>query len=96
MIDYDEQPPMTTKPPSQVLPAPEESLEKIAYASVSGIPTVEPHDQDRLGYVIYLWLKHRRDPLDVAVKTAVARLLVSEEEAIRRIRASLQMQGVEL
>jgi hypothetical protein len=87
---------MTTKPPSQVHPAPEESLERIAYASVSGVPTVEPHDQDRLGYVVYLWLKHRRDPLDVAVKTAVARLLISEEEALQRIRASLQTQGVQL
>lgn len=77
-------------------PAPEESLERIAYASVSGVPTAEPHDQDRLGYVIYLWLKHRRDPLDVAVKTAVARLLISEEEAIQRIRASLQSQGIQL
>jgi hypothetical protein len=87
---------MTTKSPSQVHPAPEESLERIAYASVSGVPTAEPHDQDRLGYVIYLWLKHRRDPLDVAVKTAVARLLISEEEAIQRIRASLQSQGIQL
>lgn len=87
---------MTTKSPSQVHPAPEESLERIAYASVSGVPTAEPHDQDRLGYVIYLWLKHRRDPLDVAIKTAVARLLISEEEAIQRIRASLQSQGIQL
>ena len=87
---------MTTKSPSQVHPAPEESLEKIAYASVSGVPTVEAHDQDRLGYIIYLWLKHRRDPLEVAVRTAVARLLISEEEAIQRIRASLQAQGVQL
>jgi len=87
---------MTTKPPSQVHPAPEESLERIAYASVSGIPTVEPHDRDRLGYTIYLWLKHRRDPLEHAVKAAVVRLHISEDEAIQRIRTSLQSQGVSL
>ncbi len=87
---------MTTKPPSKIRPAPERSTEKIAYASVAGIPALEPNDQIRLGYSIWLWLTHRRDPLDVAVKTAGARLLINEEEAIQRIRQSLQAQGVEL
>jgi hypothetical protein len=88
--------PMTTKPPSKVHLAPDNSTEKIAYASVAGIPAVEPNDQVRLGYSIWLWLTHRRDPLEVAVKTAGARLLISEEEAMQRIRQSLQAQGIEV
>lgn len=84
---------MTTKPPSPVKNAVPDTLEKIAYASVSGIPTVEPHDQDRLGYCVWRWLKDRRDPLEIVVKTAGARMLISEEEAIARIKQSLAAQG---
>lgn len=87
---------MTTKPPSSVKPAPERSLERIAYQSVSSVPTVEPHDQDRLGYSVWLWLSKRRDSLEIAVKTAGARLHISEEEALQRIRQSLIEQGVQL
>jgi hypothetical protein len=87
---------MTTKPPSPVQPAPENALERIAYESVKEIPTVEPHDQDRLGYGIWRWLRFRRDPLESAVRSAGARMLVTEEEALQRIRASLQRQGVDL
>jgi hypothetical protein len=87
---------MTTKPPSSVKKATEPSLEKIAYAAVAGLPVVEPHDLDRLGYNVWLWLKNRRDPFEVAVKTASARLQISEEEAVQRIRTRLQELGVEL
>jgi hypothetical protein len=87
---------MTTKAPSPVKPASDQGLEKIAYGSVAGIPTVEPHDQDRLGYNIWVWLKYRRDPLEFAVRTSRARLLISEEEAVRRIRDHLSQQGVAL
>jgi hypothetical protein len=87
---------MTTKAPSSIRPAPERALEKIAYASVASIPTVEPHDQDRLGYNVWRWLTQKRDTLEVAVKTAGARLLISEEEALQRIRQSLRQQGIEL
>ena len=87
---------MTTKAPSHVKPAPGQSLEHVAYASVRNIPTVEPHDQDRLGYNVWRWLKHRRDPLEIAVRTSGSRLLISEDEAIRKIRESLQQQGVTL
>jgi len=87
---------MTTKPPSSVKPAAGESLERIAYASVKQIPTVEPHDQDRLGYNIWRWLKYRLDPLEFAVKTSGSRLLISEDEAVLKIRESLQQQGVTL
>jgi len=87
---------MTTKPPSTVKPAGESSLEQTAYAAVAGIPTTEPHDLDRLGYNVYLCLKNRRDPLEVAVKTAGARLQIGEDEALSRIRAFLKSRGIEL
>lgn len=85
---------MTTKAPSTVKPAPRDSLEHIAYASVKNIPTVEPHDQDRLGYNIWRWLKYRRDPLEFAVKTSGSRLLISEEETVRKVRENLKQLGV--
>lgn len=87
---------MTTKPPSSVKPTQEKSLERIAYSSVASIPTVEAHDQDRLGYNIWRWLMYRMDSLEFAVKTAEARLLISEEEAVQKIRESLVQQGVEM
>jgi hypothetical protein len=87
---------MTTKAPSAVKAAPPETLEGIAYASVAAIPTVEPHDRERLGYCIWLWLTHRRDPLDVAFKTARARLLISEEEAMQRVKEALHSCGISL
>jgi hypothetical protein len=85
---------MTTKPPLPQKPASDQRLEGIAYASVAGIPTVEPHDRDRLGYSIWLWLKLRRDPLEVAVHAAGARLLIDEDEVVRTIRDRLSQQGV--
>lgn len=71
-------------------------MEKIAYAAVSSIPTVEPHDQDRLGYNVWRFLKERRDSLEQSVHNAGSRLLISEEEALEKIRSSLRQQGVEL
>lgn len=87
---------MTTKAPSSVKPAVDNALERIAYAAVASIPTVEPHDQDRLGYNVWRFLKERRDTLEQSVRSAGARLLISEEEAIAKIRASLKEQGVEV
>ena len=87
---------MTTKAPSPVKRVTGDTLERAAYASVEGIPTREPHDLDRLGYNIWLWLKHRRDPLEIVVKTSCARLQIGEEEAVQRIRQKLQEQGIAL
>jgi hypothetical protein len=87
---------MTTKPPSAVQPASESALERIAYAAVEGIPTVEPNDRNRLGYTIWLWLKYRRDPLDAALRSAGARLEISEEEALARIKERLGASGISL
>jgi hypothetical protein len=87
---------MTTKAPSAVKPAPPDSLEHIAYASVSGIPTAELHDLDRLGYYVYTWLKQRNDPLEMVLKTAQVRMQISEEEALGRIRKALTEHGIAL
>ena len=87
---------MTTKAPSTMRPAAENALEKVAYESVKNIPTVEPHDQDRLGYNVWRWLAVKRDPLEVAVKSAGARLLIPEDEAIEKIRQNLMQLGVTL
>lgn len=85
---------MTTKAPSPVKAGAEDSLERIAYGSVAGIPVVEPHDLDRLGYNVWLWLVHRRDSLETAVRTAVCRLEIPEEEAVTRIRSALKERGI--
>jgi hypothetical protein len=87
---------MTTKAPSAVKPAPSESLEKLAYGSVAGIPADEPHDLDRLGYHIFLWLTHRHDPLEMVVRAARVQMHISEEEALGRIRQYLTAHGVKL
>ncbi len=85
---------MTTKPPSSVKQASGDSLEKVAYASVAGISAQDQHDLDRLAYNVWLWLTTKRDSLEHAVRSAGARLNVSEEEAVSRIRESLQQQGI--
>jgi len=85
---------MTTKAPSPVKPGADKSLEQIAYASVAGIPVADPHDRDRLGYNIWLWLTHRRDSLDVVMHTTAAKLQIPEEEALARIRAELESRGI--
>ena len=87
---------MTTKPPSAVQSAPEDSLETIAYRSVRGIPAEDPHDVDRLGYNVWIWMRYRKDPLELAIANAGARLQVSTEEAVRRIRESLTAAGFDL
>ena len=87
---------MTTKPPSSVTPASPQSLESIAYRSVAGIPTADPHDLDRLGYNVWRWIVYRRDPLDLAVRSAGARLKITEDEAVMRIRDVLKQNGIDL
>ena len=85
---------MTTKAPSSIKKAADASLEKAAYASVAGIPARDEHDLDRLAYNVWLWLTMKRDSLEHAVRSAGARLQVSEEEAVRKIREKLQQQGI--
>jgi hypothetical protein len=85
---------MTTKPPSQVEPFSEETLEKIAYHSVEGIGTVEPNDAYRLGYHVWRWLTTRQGSLADAVRESGARLTISPDEAVEKIRASLSARNI--
>ncbi len=85
---------MTTKAPSTVKPHPAGTPEAVAYESVKSVPTADPHDQDRLGYNVWRWMTSRKDTLELAVRSAGSRMLISEDEAIRRIRQYLQEHGV--
>lgn len=87
---------MTTKPPPAVKEFPAESAEKIAYSSVSSIPTQEPNDRDRLGYHVWLWLRKREGTLEEAVKVSGARTLIPREEVVKIIREKLREQGIQL
>lgn len=87
---------MTTKAPSSIKPAPDQAAEKTAYAAVADIPVADPHDRDRLGYCVWLWLSQRRDTLEEAIHNAGARLKIDESEAVKQIRAKLEQQGVKL
>lgn len=84
---------MTTKAPASIKEFPPNSLEKIAYSSVEGIPAEEPNDLNRLGYHVWLYLTGKIDSLEVAVKMAKSRLNVSEDEAIKIIRERLRARG---
>ena len=85
---------MTTKPPSKVQEAPAGSLEKIAYASVAGIATVEPNDRVRLGYHVWRFLEFREGTLESIIKESGARLNISRKEAQYLITESLKEQGI--
>ncbi len=69
-------------------------MEAIAYDCIRGIPTLEGHDLDRLGYTLWLWLKHRKDPLETAVHAAGVRFLIPEAEAVQRVRENLKAKGI--
>jgi len=85
---------MTTKPPPSVIPAVGDSVESIAYAAVADIPMQDPHDRDRLGYNLWRWLVHRKDPLELAIRSSGSRFGIPEEEALRRIREALVRSGI--
>lgn len=85
---------MTTKPPPTVNEFSSDTMEKIAYASVSSIPTQEPNDQNRLGYHVWRWLTNRQGTLEEAIAESGARLLISKAETLQQIRAALTKQGI--
>jgi hypothetical protein len=84
---------MTTKPPPFAIPAPPESAEKIAYDSVSSIPTQEPNDRYRLGYHVWLWMTKHEGTLEDAIKVSGARILMPPEEALKIIQDILREHG---
>ena len=85
---------MSTKPPSTVKEFSPESIEKIAYSSVSAIPTQEPNDRNRLAYHVWRWLTTKEGTLEEAVRESGARLHVKEQDALNTIREGLRKQGV--
>jgi hypothetical protein len=85
---------MTTKAPSAVQETPVASLEKVAYTSVSTIPTQEPNDRNRLGFHIWRFLKTRSGTLEQAVSESGSRLLIAHAEAVKIIRDALAQQGI--
>jgi hypothetical protein len=86
---------MTTKPPPSVVPASSESMEKIAYDSVSPIPTQEPNDRYRLGYHVWLWVTKREGTLEDAIKFSGARILMPPQEALKIIQDKLREHSVQ-
>jgi len=84
---------MTTKPPSSVKESSADSLEKVAYFSVSTIPTQEPNDRNRLGYHIWRWLSSRQGTLDQAIAESGARITISLQDASKIIADALSKQG---
>ncbi len=85
---------MTTKAPSPVQDFPSTSLEKVAYSSVSTIPTAEPNDRYRLGYHIWRMLAARQGTLAEAIAESGARLEIPLADARRIISDELTKQGI--
>jgi len=85
---------MTTKPASPIEAADATTPEKIAYESVSGVPTVEPNDGSRLGYHVWRWLTTREGTLREAVQESGARMTVPTDTAVSMIREQLASRGV--
>ena len=77
--------------PVKIFPA--DSIEARAYAAVAEIPAVESNDSNRLGYHVYLYLTKQYDSIGEAIHVAQARLLVSNDEAEKRIDDYLRLEG---
>jgi hypothetical protein len=87
---------MTTKAPASVAESPQDSLEKIAYHAVEGIPTQEPNDRYRLGYNVWMWLVDRKGSLAQAIHTAGSRLHIPEEEVVKTVSQRLKEKGIQM
>jgi len=85
---------MTTKPPVSVAEFPSESLERLAYNVVADIATREPNDRNRLGYLVWAWLRERKGTLEQAVKNSGARTELSLDEISQIIKKRLAEKGV--
>ena len=85
---------MTTKAPSPVQEFSADTLEKIAYSSVSSIPTEEPNDRNRLGYHVWRWLVTKKGTLEEAVAESGSRLHVQRQEALNTIREVLAKHNI--
>lgn len=85
---------MSTKAPSAVLEFPADSLEKIAYSSVSDIPVQEFNDQNRLGYCIWAWLRDHKGTLEQAIRNSGSRTHIPYSEVLRIVSKRLEERGV--
>ena len=85
---------MTTKAPSAVLEFSADTLEKIAYSSVSEIPTQEPNDQNRLGYCVWAWLRDRKGTLEQAIRNSGCRTSLPYSEVLRIVSKRLEERGI--
>lgn len=85
---------MATKPPPAIAEFPAESIEKLAYAVIADIPTVEPNDQARLGYHIWAWLRERKGTLQQAITVSGTRTSVPLDEVYATVKKRLEDKGV--
>ncbi|MEK7818162.1 MAG: hypothetical protein AAB255_00035 [Bacteroidota bacterium] len=87
---------MTTNAPSTIKFFDDASLEKIAYKSVSSIPTREPNDQVRLGYSIWKFLSEKKGTLEEAIANAQSHALIDAKNIAKIIRENLKLQGIKV
>ncbi len=87
---------MTTVPPPTVKEFSASTLEKIAYNSVSTIPTREPNDQNRLGFCVWQFLSERKGTLTEAIHTSGSRVLIPEADVVRIVGDALKKSGISL
>lgn len=87
---------MTTKAPSGVAEFPTDSLEKIAYDSVTDIPTREPNDRNRLGFCVWAWLRDRNGSLEQAIRNSGSRTQIEYSEVLSIVSKRLQERGIKV
>lgn len=86
---------MTTRQPSPVQVFSDDTLEQIAYSSVTTVPVREPNDQARLGYHLWQFLTGKIPSLEEAIHSAHSRLLISESETGELITQKLRARGIQ-
>lgn len=87
---------MTTLAPSTTKIFDDASLEKIAYKSVSSIPTKEPNDQYRLGFSIWKFLSDKTGTLNEAIRNSGVNSSIDENVIEKIIRENLKTNGIEI
>ncbi len=85
---------MSTKPAAVVQQFLKDSIEAVAYSSVSSIPTVEPNDRNRLGFHVWRWLVEKQGTLEQAIASSGSRLEITKEQAAVVITDALKTAGV--
>ena len=85
---------MSTQAPALITSFPDTSIEKIAYKSVETIPIHEPNARNRLGYHVWRWLKEKKGTLEEAIFSANVSLHISQEDAVKKIRETLQLHNL--